>query len=185
MLPTSWTPLGRGTELEQGIAQLYNESSGVWESVWGEHMHTGYAAPPPFANQRCEYFFVAALTGYSGVKYNACCRQERRERFVSLAVCSSNDNRSCLHACKVHTHRCTYKDTRHQVRERTCVKHVFTLDSVCSCFTDSLRSVSQTRPQIPIFAHSSLDSFPLTHARLSNTHDCGYSLHAHLSTLDR
>jgi hypothetical protein len=50
MLPTSWTPLGRGAELEQGIAQLYNESSGVWESVWGEHMHTGYAAPPPFAN---------------------------------------------------------------------------------------------------------------------------------------
>lgn len=27
--------------LKQGIAKFYNESSGLWESVWGEHMHHG------------------------------------------------------------------------------------------------------------------------------------------------
>jgi hypothetical protein len=27
--------------LKQGIANFYNESSGLWESVWGEHMHHG------------------------------------------------------------------------------------------------------------------------------------------------
>lgn len=28
-------------ELNQGIATFYNESSTLWESVWGEHMHHG------------------------------------------------------------------------------------------------------------------------------------------------
>jgi hypothetical protein len=30
--------------LKQGIAKFYNESSGLWESVWGEHMHHGERA---------------------------------------------------------------------------------------------------------------------------------------------
>jgi hypothetical protein len=29
-------------ELYDGIANFYDESSGVWEEVWGEHMHHGY-----------------------------------------------------------------------------------------------------------------------------------------------
>lgn len=29
-------------ELYEGIANFYNESSGVWEDIWGEHMHHGY-----------------------------------------------------------------------------------------------------------------------------------------------
>ncbi|KAL3698310.1 hypothetical protein R1sor_012386 [Riccia sorocarpa] len=29
-------------ELNDGIANFYNESSGVWEEIWGEHMHHGY-----------------------------------------------------------------------------------------------------------------------------------------------
>jgi tocopherol O-methyltransferase len=28
-------------ELKEGIATFYNESSGLWEDVWGEHMHHG------------------------------------------------------------------------------------------------------------------------------------------------
>lgn len=27
--------------LKEGIAELYDESSGLWESMWGEHMHHG------------------------------------------------------------------------------------------------------------------------------------------------
>ena len=26
----------------EGIAAFYDESSGLWEDVWGEHMHHGY-----------------------------------------------------------------------------------------------------------------------------------------------
>ncbi|XP_058103825.1 probable tocopherol O-methyltransferase, chloroplastic [Magnolia sinica] len=31
--------------LRQGIAEFYDESSGVWENVWGDHMHHGFYDP--------------------------------------------------------------------------------------------------------------------------------------------
>lgn len=31
--------------LQKGIAELYDESSGLWEDIWGEHMHHGYYDP--------------------------------------------------------------------------------------------------------------------------------------------
>ncbi|XP_027774570.1 probable tocopherol O-methyltransferase, chloroplastic isoform X1 [Solanum pennellii] len=32
-------------ELKKGIADLYDESSGIWEDIWGDHMHHGYYEP--------------------------------------------------------------------------------------------------------------------------------------------
>ncbi|KAJ6693684.1 hypothetical protein OIU85_004459 [Salix viminalis] len=32
-------------ELKQGIAELYDQSSGVWEDLWGVHMHHGFYNP--------------------------------------------------------------------------------------------------------------------------------------------
>ncbi|CAN1271595.1 Probable tocopherol O-methyltransferase, chloroplastic [Linum perenne] len=32
-------------ELKKGIAEFYDESSGVWEDIWGEHMHHGFYEP--------------------------------------------------------------------------------------------------------------------------------------------
>ncbi|GLJ12469.1 hypothetical protein SUGI_0191680 [Cryptomeria japonica] len=31
-----------GAELREGIAEFYDASSGVWEDIWGEHMHHGF-----------------------------------------------------------------------------------------------------------------------------------------------
>ncbi|XP_068634190.1 gamma-tocopherol methyltransferase, chloroplastic [Aristolochia californica] len=31
--------------LREGIAEFYDESSGVWENVWGDHMHHGFYEP--------------------------------------------------------------------------------------------------------------------------------------------
>jgi tocopherol O-methyltransferase len=31
-----------GDELKSGIAQFYDESSAIWEEVWGDQMHHGY-----------------------------------------------------------------------------------------------------------------------------------------------
>ncbi|KAG6571208.1 Tocopherol O-methyltransferase, chloroplastic, partial [Cucurbita argyrosperma subsp. sororia] len=31
--------------LKKGIAEFYDESSGLWENVWGEHMHHGFYDP--------------------------------------------------------------------------------------------------------------------------------------------
>ena len=28
--------------LKEGIAGLYDESSGLWENIWGDHMHHGF-----------------------------------------------------------------------------------------------------------------------------------------------
>lgn len=28
--------------LEEGIAAFYDESSALWEAIWGQHMHHGY-----------------------------------------------------------------------------------------------------------------------------------------------
>lgn len=30
--------------LKKGIAELYDESSGMWEDIWGDHMHHGFYA---------------------------------------------------------------------------------------------------------------------------------------------
>ncbi len=38
------TPL-QDVELKRGIANFYDESSNVWEDIWGEHMHHGYYEP--------------------------------------------------------------------------------------------------------------------------------------------
>lgn len=41
--------------LKKGIAEFYNESSGLWESIWGEHMHHGFydtTTPASFSDHR-------------------------------------------------------------------------------------------------------------------------------------
>lgn len=32
-------------KLQKGIAELYDESSGNWEDIWGDHMHHGFYEP--------------------------------------------------------------------------------------------------------------------------------------------
>lgn len=31
--------------LKDGIAELYDQSSGLWEDIWGDHMHHGFYDP--------------------------------------------------------------------------------------------------------------------------------------------
>ncbi|CAO2829345.1 unnamed protein product [Amaranthus hypochondriacus] len=42
-------------ELKQGIAEFYDTSSGIWEDIWGDHMHHGFYDPsssPSLTNHR-------------------------------------------------------------------------------------------------------------------------------------
>lgn len=32
-------------KLQKGIAEFYDESSGIWEEIWGDHMHHGFYDP--------------------------------------------------------------------------------------------------------------------------------------------
>ncbi|KAK1286621.1 hypothetical protein QJS10_CPB20g01104 [Acorus calamus] len=34
--------VGGADDLRKGIAELYDESSGLWENIWGDHMHHGF-----------------------------------------------------------------------------------------------------------------------------------------------
>lgn len=31
--------------LREGIAEFYNDTSGLWEEIWGDHMHHGFYDP--------------------------------------------------------------------------------------------------------------------------------------------
>ncbi|KAJ4844917.1 putative tocopherol O-methyltransferase, chloroplastic [Turnera subulata] len=42
---TSSTTAMEVGELKKGIAELYDQSSGVWEDIWGDHMHHGFYDP--------------------------------------------------------------------------------------------------------------------------------------------
>jgi tocopherol O-methyltransferase len=42
---TAVADTGSTRELKQGIAELYDESSAVWEDIWGDHMHHGFYYP--------------------------------------------------------------------------------------------------------------------------------------------
>lgn len=33
---------GSSLVLKKGIAEFYDESSGIWEDIWGDHMHHGF-----------------------------------------------------------------------------------------------------------------------------------------------
>lgn len=32
-------------KLKRGIAEFYDQSSGIWEDIWGDHMHHGFYDP--------------------------------------------------------------------------------------------------------------------------------------------
>jgi len=58
------------TELKDGIASFYDSSSGVWERVWGEHMHHGYYGPEgrePKDHQQAQVDMVDESLAWAGV----------------------------------------------------------------------------------------------------------------------
>ena len=54
--------------LNEGIATFYDESSELWESMWGEHMHHGYypkdAAPK--SNQEAQIDMIEEVLKWAG-----------------------------------------------------------------------------------------------------------------------
>jgi len=57
-------------ELKKGIAGFYDASSGVWERVWGEHMHHGYYGPSGGEikdHQQAQVDMVDETLGWAGV----------------------------------------------------------------------------------------------------------------------
>ena len=65
-------------ELYDGIANFYDESSGIWEEVWGEHMHHGYyedevvqaASKGDPDHRRAQIRMIEKSLAYAGVPGN-------------------------------------------------------------------------------------------------------------------
>jgi len=56
-------------QLKKGIAGFYDASSGVWERVWGEHMHHGYYGPTggePKDHQQAQIDMVDESLAWAG-----------------------------------------------------------------------------------------------------------------------
>ena len=54
--------------LNEGIANFYDESSGLWESMWGEHMHHGYypKGAAPKSNQEAQIDMIEEVLSWAG-----------------------------------------------------------------------------------------------------------------------
>jgi tocopherol O-methyltransferase len=84
------TPAPQG--LKEGIAGLYDESSGLWESIWGDHMHHGFYDSGEAASmddhRRAQIRMIeealafAAVPGASSVQ-----RSSPRPRILALRLC--------------------------------------------------------------------------------------------------
>lgn len=63
------TSSGERKPLKEGIAALYDESSGLWESMWGEHMHHGFypKGSPPKSNQQAQIDMIEEVLSFAGV----------------------------------------------------------------------------------------------------------------------
>ncbi|KIZ03430.1 Methyltransferase type 11 [Monoraphidium neglectum] len=63
------TTSGQIDDLKKGIATFYDESSGLWEEVWGEHMHHGYypAGGAPKSNQQAQIDMIEETLSWAGV----------------------------------------------------------------------------------------------------------------------
>ncbi|EFJ47452.1 hypothetical protein VOLCADRAFT_105162 [Volvox carteri f. nagariensis] len=63
------TTFGKVADLKSGIATFYDESSELWENVWGEHMHHGYypKGAPPKSNQEAQIDMIEETLKVAGV----------------------------------------------------------------------------------------------------------------------
>lgn len=74
------------TELKQGIAKFYDESSGLWEDVWGDHMHHGYYPKdgPSKTNQEAQIDMINESLKWAGITSAKKARDNRRTPLLPL-----------------------------------------------------------------------------------------------------
>ncbi|KAL6751861.1 S-adenosyl-L-methionine-dependent methyltransferase [Haematococcus lacustris] len=64
-----FTSLGQVANLKEGIASFYDQSSGLWEDMWGEHMHHGYypQGTAPKSHQQAQVDMIDEVLKWAGV----------------------------------------------------------------------------------------------------------------------
>ncbi|GAX73431.1 hypothetical protein CEUSTIGMA_g883.t1 [Chlamydomonas eustigma] len=64
-----FTSFNKISDLKAGIASFYDESSPLWEDMWGEHMHHGYypKGSAPKSNQQAQLDMIEESLSVAGV----------------------------------------------------------------------------------------------------------------------
>lgn len=60
----------QGKPLNEGIANFYDESTPLWESMWGEHLHHGYYGKTdgPKSNSQAQVDMIEEVLKWAGIK---------------------------------------------------------------------------------------------------------------------
>ena len=94
-------------ELNKGIASFYDESSGLWEQMWGEHMHHGYYPQngPKKNNQEAQIDMIEEVLSWAGVTeaskvtsstINQPCFQQLAQELLQIM----SEPRECAHTAE-------------------------------------------------------------------------------------
>ncbi|KAK4572114.1 hypothetical protein RGQ29_030511 [Quercus rubra] len=81
--------------LKKGIAEFYDESSGVWEDIWGDHMHHGFYDPDSTVDvsghRAAQIRMIDEALQFAGVSVTSgpLCRQSPAPRSKAPPACSS------------------------------------------------------------------------------------------------
>ena len=91
---------GLQSTLNQGIANFYDESSGLWESMWGEHMHHGYypKGAPPKSNQEAQIDMIEEVLRWADAESATSVLPNLASAIFDPTKC----NPCCLHSVCLH-----------------------------------------------------------------------------------
>ncbi len=96
--------------MNKGIAGFYDESSGLWERMWGEHMHHGYyprdAAPK--SNQQAQIDMIEEVLKWAGVTKTSKARLYITWKTIALSIISAYMYTECTHVHPVRVKVCRH-----------------------------------------------------------------------------
>lgn len=57
--------------LNEGIAKFYDASTGLWENIWGDHLHHGYyrSGAPPKSNRQAQEDMIEEVLSWADVQH--------------------------------------------------------------------------------------------------------------------
>ena len=96
-------------ELNDGIANFYDESSELWESMWGEHMHHGYypADGAQVSNQQAQIDMIERTLSWAGVdRVDKVRSMPPSPPTCSSSISSFSVSTMCIPDCGHDTQRC-------------------------------------------------------------------------------
>lgn len=102
VLPYSWMPYGDDKRLYEGIQDFYNKSSGIWEQVWGEHMHSGFygtdGSDVEKDPQQAQHDMMEQLLNFSGLNTKG--KRDKVGKIIDIGCGVGGSSRFLARSCQ-------------------------------------------------------------------------------------